>query len=92
MARHAGLDGVVASVQEAALIRKEFGSEFVIVTPGIRSAGAQAGDQKRIAAPGEAVKQGSNFLVVGRPILETPDPLKAAREIIKEMLINVSSI
>lgn len=85
LAQEAGLDGVVASVQEAQLIREELGPDFVIVTPGIRPAGAEAGDQKRVATPKEAVKNGSNYLVVGRPVLDAPDPLKAAKDIIKEM-------
>ena len=85
MAQESGLDGVVASVQEAQTIRQKFGPKFVIVTPGIRPSGADAGDQKRIATPAEAVKNGSNYLVVGRPILEAPDPVKAAKQIISEI-------
>lgn len=85
MAQQAGLDGVVASVQEAQMIRKEFGPKFIIVTPGIRPAGADVGDQKRIATPAEAIKNGSNFLVVGRPVLEARDPLKAAKDILKDL-------
>jgi orotidine-5'-phosphate decarboxylase len=85
MAKEAGLDGVVASVEEAAAIRKEFGKDFVIVTPGIRPVGADKGDQKRIATPSEAIKSGSNYLVVGRPILEAPDPVAAAKNILKEI-------
>jgi len=85
LARQAGLDGVVASPHEAEFIRKEFGKDFVIVTPGIRPSGASAGDQKRIATPKSAVQSGSNFLVVGRPIIEAKDPVKAAKEILKEI-------
>src|SRR3989338_7974 len=85
MAQEAGCDGVVASVEEAASLRKEFGPKFIIVTPGIRPSGADKGDQKRIAPPAEAVKSGSNFLVVGRPILEAADPLQAATEILEEI-------
>lgn len=85
LAKQAGLDGVVASSQEAALIRREFGQDFVIVTPGIRPQGAAAGDQKRITTPADAIKNGSNFLVVGRPVLEAKDPAAAAREILKEI-------
>lgn len=84
-AKEAGLDGVVASPQEAQLIRQKLGKDFVIVTPGIRPSGADAGDQKRIATPAEAIKSGSNYLVVGRPIVEAKDPLKAAQEILKEI-------
>ena len=85
MAHEAGCDGVVASVEEAAFLREEFGKDFIIVTPGIRPAGAAAQDQKRIATPADAVKNGSNFLVVGRPILEAADPIKAAKEILEEI-------
>jgi orotidine-5'-phosphate decarboxylase len=85
MARQAGLDGVVASVEEAQLIRKELGQDFLIVTPGIRPADASLNDQKRVATPASAVKQGSNFLVVGRPILQAPSPRQAALNIIAEM-------
>lgn len=85
LAHKAGLDGVVASVEEAAMLRKEFGKGFVIVTPGIRPAGADVGDQKRVATPSVAINNGSNFLVVGRPIVAAPDPLKAAQDILNEM-------
>lgn len=81
----AGVDGVVASVQEAADIRRIFKKNFVIVTPGIRPQGAQAGDQKRVATPAAAITAGSDFLVVGRPIVEAKDPSAAAKEILKEM-------
>ncbi len=85
-AKEAGLDGVVASVQEAADIRTELGRDFVIVTPGIRPAGADMGDQKRIATPENAVESGSNFLVIGRPIIQAPSPAEAAREILAELV------
>jgi orotidine-5'-phosphate decarboxylase len=84
-AREAGLDGVVASVEEAGLIKAELGSGFKVVTPGIRPAGAGAGDQKRIATPRAAREAGSDFLVVGRPIIEAPSPLDAARRILEEL-------
>ncbi|MCA9407459.1 MAG: orotidine-5'-phosphate decarboxylase [Candidatus Omnitrophica bacterium] len=85
MAKQAGLDGVVASSQEAALIRKELGEDFIIVTPGIRPSGVSAGDQKRITTPKEAINNGSDFLVVGRPIVQEADPLKAAKKILAEI-------
>lgn len=85
LAKKSGLDGVVASVEEAALIRKEFGAGFVIVTPGIRPAGSDVGDQKRIATPAEAVRQGSDFLVVGRPVLQAKDPVEAVKQILAEI-------
>ena len=80
-ARACGLDGVVASVQEAAALRKECGKGFIIITPGIRPEGAEAGDQKRVATADDAVRAGSDYIVVGRPILEAKDPRKAAEEI-----------
>ncbi len=85
MAKDAGLDGVVASSVEAKMIRKELGKEFLIITPGVRPAGTAAQDQKRVATPGSAIKDGASFIVVGRPITEAKDPAAAAREIIKEM-------
>jgi orotidine-5'-phosphate decarboxylase len=84
-AKEAGLDGVVASVEEAGLIKAELGSGFKVVTPGIRPAGAGAGDQKRIATPRAAREAGSDFLVVGRPIIEASSPLEAARRILEEL-------
>ncbi|HOW35426.1 MAG TPA: orotidine-5'-phosphate decarboxylase [Candidatus Omnitrophota bacterium] len=85
LAKEAGCDGVVASVEEASLIRQKFGKDFVIVTPGIRPKGTDVNDQKRIATPSEAVARGSNFLVVGRPIVEAENPLEAAKKILAEM-------
>jgi orotidine-5'-phosphate decarboxylase len=81
----AGLDGIVCAVSETEAVRKEFGPDFVIVNPGIRPAGAQKGDQKRIATPADAVKAGASYIVVGRPILEAADPRKAAEDILKEI-------
>ncbi|MEW5895628.1 MAG: orotidine-5'-phosphate decarboxylase [Candidatus Omnitrophota bacterium] len=85
LARRAGLDGVVASCHEAAAIRKQFGPDFVIVTPGIRPVGTDVGDQKRVATPKAAVENGSHFLVVGRPVVRAPDPQAAARQILNEI-------
>ena len=85
LAKRCGLDGVVASVEEAAAIRQEFGSGFIIVTPGIRPRGSSADDQKRTATAEEAINQGSNFLVVGRPIIKAANPSQAVKEILKEI-------
>ena len=84
-ARESGLDGVVASTQEAAMIRRKLGKDFVIVTPGIRPQGAAADDQKRVATPADAIKNGSNFLVVGRPVINAADPATAAKQILEEI-------
>jgi orotidine-5'-phosphate decarboxylase len=80
-----GLDGVVCSVREAAMLRRAIKRRFVLVTPGIRPKGSAKDDQKRVATAQEAMKAGANFIVVGRPILEASDPLKAAEAIIREL-------
>ena len=85
MAKEAGLDGVVASAKEAARIRKELGKDFLIVVPGIRPASVAPDDQKRVATPSEAIAAGADYIVVGRPITAAPDPIGAARDIIKEL-------
>ena len=77
-----GLDGVVCSAREALFLRQNIQKKFIMVTPGIRPEGAASSDQKRTATVREAVKAGSNFLVIGRPILEAKEPLS----VIKEML------
>lgn len=85
MAKDSGLDGVVASPQEAALIRNACGQDFLIVTPGIRPQGADNNDQSRIATPAMAIKNGATQLVIGRPITKAADPRAAAEQILKEM-------
>ena len=85
LAKKAGLDGVVASCDEAKAIREKFGKDFVIVTPGIRPSGSEAQDQQRIATPKIAVESGSDYLVVGRPIVQVADPVKAAQVILEEI-------
>ncbi len=84
LAAAAGLNGVVASAQEAAAIRGACGDKFLIVTPGIRPKGKEAHDQQRIAGPLEAIRAGADYLVVGRPILEAPDPAVVAGQILEE--------
>ncbi len=85
MCREAGMDGVVASPQEASSIRALCGNDFLIVTPGIRPLNQEHGDQTRTATPAEALKAGADFLVVGRPILGAADPKAAAQSILLEM-------
>ena len=85
LAKKAGMDGVVASPQEAAAIREACGPNFLIVTPGIRPAGADINDQSRIATPSAALRNGATHLVVGRPIRAAKDPKAAAEAIIREM-------
>ena len=77
-----GLDGVVCSAREARLLRKTIKRKFLIVTPGIRPAGANKNDQKRVVTAQEAIRSGSNFLVVGRPIIEAKDPLAVIKAIV----------
>jgi orotidine-5'-phosphate decarboxylase len=81
----AGIRGFVCSPLEVASLRALTGPEGVLVTPGIRPAGAALGDQKRIATPAEALRQGASYLVVGRPITQSPDPSEAADAIHHEM-------
>ena len=89
LAQKAGVDGVVASVQEAKAIRKTCGRDFLIVTPGVRpnerSVRSEKDDQARTASPREAIKAGADFVVVGRPILTAADPRVAAEEIVDEI-------
>jgi len=85
LAKQAGLDGVVASPQEAAAIRAACGKDFMIVTPGVRPVGAALNDQSRIATPASALTSGASHLVIGRPITAAEDPREAALSIIKEM-------
>lgn len=85
MAQQAGADGVVASPHEVTLIREACGAQFLIVTPGIRPLGASLGDQARAATPATAIAAGSDYIVVGRPILEASDPAAAADAITAEI-------
>jgi len=85
LARSAGCGGLVASAQEARELRRTLGSDFAIVTPGIRPVGSKAGDQARVVTPRDAIAAGATYLVVGRPILDAPSPDKAADEIVSDI-------
>ncbi len=87
-AMEAGMDGVIASPLEAAALRAAIGSEALIVTPGVRSAGSAKGDQKRVATPAEAVRAGANYLVIGRQITRAADPAAEAARILEEIAAN----
>jgi orotidine-5'-phosphate decarboxylase len=80
-----GCHGVVASAREAAQLRSELGPDFAIVTPGVRPAGAEHGDQARVVTPAEAIAAGASYIVVGRPITSAPDPASEARAILAEI-------
>jgi len=84
-ARDIGVDGIVCSGEEAAMLRPIVGAGMVLVTPGIRPAGSASGDQKRIMTPAAAITAGADYLVVGRPILEAADPKAAADAIVAEI-------
>jgi orotidine-5'-phosphate decarboxylase len=81
LAKKSGLDGVVCSAHEIAPLRAALGNDFLLVVPGIRPAGSDVGDQKRIMTPSDALRTGASWLVIGRPINAAADPASAAREI-----------
>ena len=85
LAKAAGLDGVVCSPQEIEVLRREYGRELAIVTPGIRPVWAAAQDQKRIMTPAEAVVKGADYLVIGRPITGAPSPNEAFLRVVEEL-------
>jgi orotidine-5'-phosphate decarboxylase len=84
-AEAAGIDGLILSAEEAGAMRASFGSRLILVAPGIRPAGAEAADQKRIMTPKAAIAAGADYLVIGRPILQAPDPKAAAEAIVAEI-------
>ncbi len=84
-ARDIGIDGLVCSAEEVAALRDIAGAGMVLVTPGIRPAGSDVGDQKRIVTPARAIKAGADYLVVGRPVLEAADPKASAEAIVAEI-------
>ncbi len=85
LARASGLDGVVCSAQEAALLRRECGKSFCLVTPGIRPAAGTQDDQQRVMTPAAAVAAGADYLVIGRPVTQAPDPVAALDVINREI-------
>jgi len=85
LAAAAGIDGLVCSAREVARVRGAVGPEMTLVTPGIRPAGAAAGDQARVASPADAIRDGADYLVVGRPISGAEDPAAAADAIVEEI-------
>ncbi len=85
LARTSGCAGLVASALEAAEIRRELGSGFIIVTPGVRPEGAKKDDQARVVTPQQALAAGADYIVVGRPITQAPDPAAAARSIVQAL-------
>ncbi|MEJ2317327.1 MAG: orotidine-5'-phosphate decarboxylase [Gammaproteobacteria bacterium] len=82
LAKESGLDGIVCSPREAERIRGELGPDFELVTPGVRPAGSDTGDQRRVMTPRDALDAGATYLVIGRPITGAPDPQKALEEIL----------
>lgn len=85
LTRKSGLDGVVCSPREIELVREACGRDFIIITPGIRPAGAELGDQRRVMTPAEAVRAGASHIVVGRPVTGAADPAMAAEAIVAEI-------
>ena len=85
LTQQAGLDGVVCSSQEASMLKESFGESFLLVTPGIRPRQAASGDQKRIMTPVEALRAGSDYLVIGRPITQSSSPLEALETISEDI-------
>ena len=85
LAQDSGCDGLVASPLEVAAIRQACGQDFLLVIPGVRPAGADVGDQKRVMTPGEAIRAGADYLVIGRPITAADDPVSAAKSINTEV-------
>ena len=85
LAKASGLPGVVCSALELPMLRNEFGPEFLTLVPGIRPAGAAAGDQKRIMTPAQAAVAGASYIIVGRPIVAAPEPAAAAAAVLAEL-------
>jgi orotidine-5'-phosphate decarboxylase len=91
LANQCGLDGVVCSAHEAGAIRQVIGNDFILVTPGIRPANSDRNDQTRVMTPADAIRAGSNYLVIGRPIIQAADPLEALQAINEEINLVISN-
>jgi orotidine-5'-phosphate decarboxylase len=89
LAQNCGLDGVVCSAQETAALRGACGEDFVLVTPGIRLAGDDAGDQRRVVSPADAIRNGSDYLVIGRPITRAAEPVPTLKRILEDLGVSV---
>lgn len=85
LGKNCGIDGLITSPHEVAVLRERLGAEITLVTPGVRPAWAAADDQKRFTAPSEAIKAGADYLVIGRPITAAPDPRAAVERVVEEM-------
>ena len=85
LAAGSGVRGIVCSADEVAAVRDRLGSNVVLVTPGVRLPGGEAGDQKRVVTPSDAISRGADYIVVGRPITQAPDPVAAARRFVEAM-------
>ena len=88
LAQVSGLDGVVCSPREAAVLRHRFGKDFLLVTPGVRPAGSGTDDQRRVRTPAEAVADGADYLVIGRPITRAPNPMAALEAVNREIQVH----
>jgi orotidine-5'-phosphate decarboxylase len=85
LAHQCGLDGVVCSSRETGVLRDRLGTDFSLITPGIRPAGSQADDQRRVMTPADAIRAGSSYLVIGRPVTRADDPVSVLRTINSEL-------
>lgn len=92
LAAESGADGVVASALEAEAIKRRHGAGFLVVTPGIRLPGGETGDQVRTASPGEAVRAGADYIVVGRPVIEAPDPSAVVIQMHEDIAVQVVTL
>jgi orotidine-5'-phosphate decarboxylase len=88
LTQQAGLHGVVCSALEAKILRQQLGNNFCLVTPGIRPAHVNQDDQSRVVTPQDALNSGASYLVIGRPITQAPNPLKALEQILQEIAVN----